>query len=828
MSKLKKKIEAYYNKQEVQKEIENAKTLHQEFLNEFPLEKIEAMSVEDYALGYKKRDSFSWWLEYNTIPLGSIKGGSAAKHIIYFRKKDKKWHYPSQFPNVEKAWEQLRSDIIQLIKSFDQGTYEGIKDDNLLTNATMLKGKISYLYHPDKLMAIYNANHLRKFLKELGADEDDFKGKDSIELNIMFSELISNHEELKGYDRLLISHFLYHEFMREEIYYKIAPGHEAKYWKESLEGGYISIGWDEVGDLREFNDYEEFKSSFLTHDFQSSSQKNIEKANELWRFYQLQSGDKVIANKGKSKILGIGTVTDKGYEYRDDLEHQKHVVYVNWNETYQPALEIPKQEKWGFKTVDTVGKKQVVEWTSKPSTGNPQGSIPYTAEEERFFEMTEQALLRKGQIILYGPPGTGKTYMARKFITWKNQKDELLKKTDHNPFKIWFMVASDKSDDFRWEQIMNGETERWNLRTVARNFRNARKSEKILCYRGGSSSNGIVGIAEVSEELHDDSLGVKGVYHFKQEIPFEEFKSIPEYQSTQAGKMGNRGTMFELNDEFAIWVRETLLEYGDQEGADMLGDYMNQNNVEMSTFHPSYQYEDFMEGFKPVQSSDGTIAFELEKGIFQRFASKARENKDSFYYFIIDELNRGNVPKIFGEMITLLEMDKRGVEVRLPQSKDTFSIPDNLFIIATMNTADRSIKMMDSALKRRFAFIECMPDYDLIDKPVDLLSITPAEILKSINKKLVHLQGRDKQIGHAYFMEKGEQVTSVSEIRDVFKFEIIPLIQEYCFDDYNQLAEIIGEDFVDVMGMEINNELLNGTEDAFIQVLERQFKDSES
>ncbi|OOE12489.1 AAA family ATPase [Fictibacillus arsenicus] len=821
MQRLKEKI-LEYKTSEVEKILEEAKRLHKEFIMKFPKNDLSNMTVEHYALGRTKKDSFGWWLEYNSIPLGSIKGGSAAKHIIYFRKKDNQWQYPSQYENVEQAWLALRDDMLKLINAFDNGTYKGIEEDNLLSPANMLKGKILYMYHPDKLVTIYNANHLRKFLLELGVSETEFKGKDSVELNIMLRQVINNTEELKEFDPILISHFLYHEFMREEQYVKVSPGNEGVKWEECLDGGYISVGWDTVGDLTEFNDYKEFKAAFQNLGLHNSVQKNTEKANELWEFYQLKTGDKVIANKGKSKILGIGTVTEKGYEYRDDLATFKHVVYVKWDTVYNPALEIPKQEYWGYKTVAKVGKKQVIEWTtSKEVEGTPVKH--YTSEEERFFEMIEQALNRKGQIILYGPPGTGKTYMARKFINWKNEKEKLFK-NQGNPLKTWLMVASESTDDFRWEQILDGKEERWNTKTVVRNFKNVKKGEKILCYRGGSARNALVGIAEIVGEYEDESILVKGVRSFDTEIPYKEFKDLPEYKSTQAGKMGNRGTLFEVNDQFVDAVKETLIEYGDIENATILDNHVSQNNMEICTFHPSYQYEDFLEGYKPVHSDNGNIAFKLEKGIFRLFAEKAQENEDSNYYFIIDELNRGNVPKIFGEIITLLEMDKREVEVRLPQSKESFCIPKNLFLIGTMNTSDRSIKMMDAALKRRFAFIECMPNYDLINHPVDLLSITPGDILRSINEKLLFLQGRDKQIGHAYFMKNGEQVNSISEIKEIFNFEIIPLVQEYCFDDYSQLAEIIGEEFINIEKMEINTALLYETDDAFIQAIENQFK----
>jgi 5-methylcytosine-specific restriction protein B len=179
--------------------------------------------------------------------------------------------------------------------------------------------------------------------------------------------------------------------------------------------------------------------------------------------------------------------------------------------------------------------------------------------------------------------------------------------------------------------------------------------------------------------------------------------------------------------------------------------------------------------------------------------------------------------KIVGEIITLLEKDKRGVQLRLPQSKDRFAIPSNLYMIATMNTSDRSIKMMDAALKRRFAFIECMPRYDLLSQEIENLGLSAGTVLQSLNEALVRTQGRDKQIGHAYFMKDGVALTSLEELREVYELEIIPLVQEYCFDDYELLADIVGKGFVDAANMEIRTDLFLEHVDAFGSELIKRF-----
>jgi 5-methylcytosine-specific restriction protein B len=243
------------------------------------------------------------------------------------------------------------------------------------------------------------------------------------------------------------------------------------------------------------------------------------------------------------------------------------------------------------------------------------------------------------------------------------------------------------------------------------------------------------------------------------------------------------------------------------------------------TFHPSFNYEDFIKGYKPSSTEKGAITFILKPGIFKSLCKKASEDKDNNYYLIIDEINRGNVEKIFGEMITLIERDKRGMSLTLSQSQETFSVPENVFIIGTMNTTDRSIKMLDAALRRRFAFIECMPNYELINKTIDNLSLSPKDILKKINVKLREIEDREKQIGHSYFMKNGKQVDTIDDLREVYIYDIIPLISEYCFNDYSKMSEIIGEKFIDTESEELKYELLNGTEDYFAAEITNQFGD---
>ena len=197
------------------------------------------------------------------------------------------------------------------------------------------------------------------------------------------------------------------------------------------------------------------------------------------------------------------------------------------------------------------------------------------------------------------------------------------------------------------------------------------------------------------------------------------------------------------------------------------------DRVEFITFHQSFAYEDFVEGFRPDDS--GKIV--LQDGIFKNICDKARDDKENNYYLVIDEINRGNISKIFGELITLIEEDKREVfEVKLPYSKKSFSIPKNLFIIATMNSTDKSIALIDIALRRRFTFLKLEPNLELIEWE------KARELLKKLNESL----DSERVIGHSYFMD----VTNQEDLEFVLRYKITPLLEEYFYGDENKLDEI--------------------------------------
>lgn len=215
------------------------------------------------------------------------------------------------------------------------------------------------------------------------------------------------------------------------------------------------------------------------------------------------------------------------------------------------------------------------------------------------------------------------------------------------------------------------------------------------------------------------------------------------------------------------------------------------DKVQVVQFHQNYSYEDFIMGYKP--SNDG---FELRNGIFYRFCKKAMQNASESYFFIIDEINRGNLSKIFGELLMMIEKDYRGHELTLAYSGETFMVPNNVYIIGMMNTADRSLALIDYALRRRFSFFDMKPGFNTDGFKAHIKASANEKFEKIVNL-IIELNseicnddslGCGFEIGHSYFCDKPENITD-SYIKRVIKYDILPTIQEYWFDNEKKATD---------------------------------------
>ena len=208
--------------------------------------------------------------------------------------------------------------------------------------------------------------------------------------------------------------------------------------------------------------------------------------------------------------------------------------------------------------------------------------------------------------------------------------------------------------------------------------------------------------------------------------------------------------------------------------------YLKDGKVVFTTFHQNYGYEDFIEGIRP--NTEATeLSFNKVDGIFKTMSARAMNDTKNNYVIIIDEINRANISKVFGELITLIEEDKRwgeenAVSVTLP-SGDLFAVPNNLYIVGTMNSADKSISLIDTALRRRFSFVEFVPELNLVKDPKLRM------VLERLNTNIVQeLNSTDLLIGHSYFMNKEEK-----DLCEIMNRSIIPLLYEYFFDNQKKV-----------------------------------------
>lgn len=439
----------------------------------------------------------------------------------------------------------------------------------------------------------------------------------------------------------------------------------------------------------------------------------------------------------------------------------------------------------------------------------------------------------------------------------RDELSAALDKTDLSGIELYVAAAPGEEDRGYWwlnanpkiwsySDIAVGEVQSYTLynengnkRRIFQNFLDAKAGDMIIGYESNPVKQ-IVAIGRVSAEQDGEKLFFEKVEGLTSPIDYTTLKECPELERMEYFQ-NPQGSLFKLTrgeyDFILDMIREenpvstdaaidayTKSDFLDEvymtekryenlvavlrnkkniilQGApgvgktfaarrlawSMMGE-QDDSRIEFVQFHQNYSYEDFMMGYKPVE--DG---FELKYGIFYRFCQKAANQPDKEFFFIIDEINRGNMSKIFGELLMLIEKDYRGTKATLAYNGLSFSVPRNLYIIGMMNTADRSLAMIDYALRRRFSFFEVEPGFDsegFIHYQNGLNNETLNELISKV-KDLNHEIALDKSlgkgfcIGHSYFC--GRDICTDEWMHSIVDYDILPMLSEYWFDDPNKL-----------------------------------------
>ena len=573
-------------------------------------------------------------------------------------------------------------------------------------------------------------------------------------------------------------------------YWIYSPGEQAAFWDEYYQDGIMGLGWNKIGDLRAFKKQSDLIAPLKQNYGSDTSQKNS--ADMLYSFVnEMKPGDIVFAKKGRSTIVGRGVVTSD-YYYDGKHEIHPHLRKVNWT------------HKGEWKSDSMLAMKTLTNITR------------YTDDVKQLNKLIE------GKASPASIESSGKQYW------W----------LVGNP-KIWSLSNMKVGE----EQEYTLYNENGNPRRVFQNFLNAKKGDKVIGYEARPTQK-VVSLLEISKENDGNTIGFRKVETLPEPVSFSTLRETPGLETMDYMK-NQQGSFFKVTpDEYDIIMelirgdnplpkKESNELYTDNkfleevfitrdeynklrnlllrkknlilQGAPGVGKTFaarrlayaimgekDESRVMQIQFHQNYSYEDFVMGYKPTE----TGGFSLSYGIFHKFCRRASIDKEHRYFFIIDEINRGNLSKIFGELLMLIESDYRDKPIQLSYNDETFAVPSNIYIIGMMNTADRSLAMIDYALRRRFSFFEMKPGFETDAFHNFILGWSTSKLRNLINA-IIELNkvitdddslGSGFCIGHSYLCN----LNSDSDLESIVEYDIIPMLREYWFDNddkFNQEAQ---------------------------------------
>ena len=566
-------------------------------------------------------------------------------------------------------------------------------------------------------------------------------------------------------------------------YWMYAPGENASKWLECQEEGIICIGWDKLGDVSKYRTREDVRSEIKKYYPTDGSAKNDSLA--VWQFSrEMKDGDIVFAKKGLTKIVGRGVVTSD-YIYDAGRNDYKHVRKVRWTH---------------------VGEWETTEKNAMKTLTNITRYNEYVESLNNLIEGQESAV-------------------------------------DLSGIHYWWLTGSPKiwSPSYDWDLGEDVDytlyNEEGHKRHIFKHFYEAKPGDLVIAYESTPVLQ-IVALGRVASETDGEVLYIRKTEELQSPVPYSEIFNNPILKKSEPVKSRCQGSLFQLTqDEYKEIMRlirkenpESDTEVGNNEvyiDRDFLKDVFvderqlqtlksllsckknlilqgapgvgktfaakrlayaimgekDDDRIEVVQFHQNYSYEDFVLGYKPNENG----GFDLKEGIFYQFCRKAETDKEHEYFFIIDEINRGNLSKIFGELLMMIEKDYRDTPIQLSYADRRFAVPSNVYLIGMMNTADRSLAMIDYALRRRFSFYEMKPAFensgfmDYIKNLRDIRLEKLIQALIALNKVIADDDslGTGFCIGHSYLCDLESDYDLVS----IVEYDIIPMLREYWFDN---------------------------------------------
>jgi 5-methylcytosine-specific restriction enzyme B len=754
--------------------------LRQEFVEKFPISELPRLKLEEYALGIdRKENTFCWWLEFKTSDVGHIGGATAMKHGIYFSRDEQKWKFDSRYTSKEEAFEAVRSGIIRLVELAGREEYDKLDSVEPFEHQNLTRGKILFMYHPDKFLPVFSIENLKDFCVQFGVDAN-FESQSS--MNTALVAFKKRNPEVANWSNQKFMKLLYDKFSPKVQFWKIAPGEKAAFWTECRDGGFICVGWAELDDMRQYTEESAFKEKYRS----IYGAQRVRQWREIWNFSkEVKKGDIVVANNGLSEIVGIGTVIGD-YRYDPQRSYYKHCLPVRWNITTafpvpEPAL--PITSNWFQGTIKKLGREEY----QKIVAGANATSYPVWRRSGDYdLILTNPAALNADEAkslfrqVLDAEFGSISQHVREDLRHWLDNTDSVLPSEAYVTLSNWFLSSPiytqtdrAKSATKLWDLLFAQRPERLsdperNTKIIPAAFESWWTKMKAV---GAAVDTHVSAVTPASPATPLDDRYAQ-VCH-ETFMPEEFFRNCERllYSKKQIILQGAPGTgkTFIAEKLAALWAGDS-------------------KRVKIVQFHESFGYEDFIYGIKPRVGVDGKTAFCPEPGLFLRFCEDEirKGAPDQNFVLLIDEINRAKTARVFGELLFLLEYRDRKVEL---QNGREFSIPPNLYIIGTMNTTDKSIALVDYALRRRFAFIDLLPVKNgasvVLRKWLDTNDITNAAevdaLFLALNKAIAQ-KDEGLMVGHSYFMQK-DAITlkrfSDEMLHFLWEYYILPLVAEY-------------------------------------------------